>query len=70
MTDAISKLVELTHAEGLHGELTQWSEADVWWFAGPMPQRYFETDGSPHNRADVGLKDDSKGIAISFARNN
>ena len=82
MIDAISRLVELAETEGLRGELTHWSEADVWWFDDQMPARvrdagnadpalrFFETEATPHDRADVGFKDDEKRIAISFARNN
>jgi hypothetical protein len=79
---AIAKLVDLAEAAGLRGELTRWSEADVWWFDARMPPpikdagaadsslRYFETEGDPHNRADAGFIDDKGKIAISFARND
>ena len=82
MGEGISRLISLTEVEGLHGQLTSWSEADVWWFDCTMPEsvrlaglsdqslRYFETKATPHDRADAGFKDDGRKVAISFAREN
>lgn len=77
---AINNLVALAEAQGLSGTLTEWSEANVWWFEAPMPAVVraagaadqtldaISTDGDPHNRADDGFIDRQASLAISFPR--
>ncbi|KLI64709.1 hypothetical protein [Aurantiacibacter marinus] len=78
MSEAILKLVKMAQDHGMSGKLTHWSEADVWWFEGEMPQDilmaggaessvdYYEQAASPHYRGDIGFIDGNAKVAISF----
>ncbi len=81
MSASINKLVALAEKHGFKGELTIWSEADVWWFEEPMPDDvrlagtadpavdYYEQMPSPQFRGDAGFIDGAAKTAISFDRN-
>jgi len=78
VSDAVQKLVKMAQAQGMTGELTNWSKADVWVFEGTMPEDilragvsepsvdYYEQAASPHHRGDVGFIDGAAKLAISF----
>lgn len=78
MSAAIDKLVAMAKAHGMAGKLVPWSKAEVWTFAGTMPEDvllagsndpsvdYYEQAANGPHRADTGFIDDAGKLAISF----